>query len=284
MFEFASDLIGSSPAMIELRRQVEVAARSNARVLITGESGVGKEVVARSLHRQSLRRALPFRAVNCSGIPDTLLASELFGYVRGSFTGAVRDHQGVFEAARGGTVLLDHVEDSSLSMQALLLRFVQFGEIQRVGEDETTYVDVRVVATTHGELLDHVADGAFRMDLYYRLNVIRLHVPPLRERREDIPALVNHFAVRLSQHYQTPCPTIDRRIMESLTTSEWPGNVRQLQNAVERFIVRGPEMTLTTMGVAAGVDEQGRSERTGPTLPKGDGLYALTISPRRSFR
>lgn len=253
MSDSVCELIGSSPAMIELRRQVDVASRSSAKVLITGESGAGKEVVARALHGQSRRRARPFRAVNCSGIPDTLLASELFGYVRGSFSGALRDHQGIFEATQGGTLLLDHIEDSSLCLQGLLLRFVQFGEIQRVGEDATRHVDVRVVATTHDDLLEHVTAGTFRMDLYYRLNVIRLCVPPLRQRREDIPALVHYFAARFSEQYQTPCPTIDREVMACFTANEWPGNVRELQNAVERIIVSGTESLLATMGAAVRV-------------------------------
>jgi len=238
MFESARDLIGSSPAMTALRREVAIAARSNAKVIVTGESGAGKEITARMLHAASQRRGRPFRAINCSSIPDELLESELFGHVRGSFTGAVRDHQGVFESAHGGTVLLDHIADSSLRMQALLLRFLQFGEVQKIGDDLTKHVDVRVVATAHGDLLDHVTAGEFRLDLYYRLNVIRIHVPPLRERPEDIPVLLDCFMTQFSRQYQLPSPPIGPDTMVWLKSYRWPGNVRELRNLAERFVVK----------------------------------------------
>jgi transcriptional regulator with PAS, ATPase and Fis domain len=238
MSESASDLIGASPAMTVLRREVAVAARSNAKVVITGESGAGKEITARALHAASRRCLRPFRAINCSSIPDELLESELFGHMRGSFTGAVRDRQGAFEAAHGGTVLLDHIADSSLRMQALLLRFLQFGEVQKIGDDLTKYVDVRIVATAHGDLLEQVSAGAFRLDLYYRLNVIRIHVPPLRERPEDIPALLEYFTMKFSHHYQVPCPPIGGNAMAWLKEYSWPGNVRELRNVAERFVIR----------------------------------------------
>jgi len=232
------ELIGASPAMTTLRREVAMAAQSNAKVVITGESGAGKEMIARLLHESSRRRVRPFRAVNCSGIPDELLESELFGHVRGSFTGAVRDHHGVFESARGGTVLLDHIADSSLRLQGLLLRFLQFGEVQKIGEDLAKHVDVRIIATAHRHLLEHVTAGEFRLDLYYRLNVIRIHVPPLRERREDIPALLDYFTTMFSDHYHMPCPPIGPNAMTWLKEYSWPGNVRELRNVAERFVIR----------------------------------------------
>jgi transcriptional regulator with GAF, ATPase, and Fis domain len=233
-----SDLIGSSPAMVQLRQEVAVAAKSNAKVLMTGESGVGKELVARVLHNSSRRRSRPLRAINCAGVPDALLESELFGHLRGSFTGAVRDHQGVFESARGGTVLLDEIGDSSARMQGLLLRFLQFGEIQRIGESESRYVDVHVVATTRRDLRELIVEGEFRLDLYYRLNVISIHVPPLRERVDDVPALLEHFMTAFSQQYQLPRPLIGRETMAWLKGYGWPGNVRELRNIAERFVIR----------------------------------------------
>jgi DNA-binding NtrC family response regulator len=257
----ACELVGSSPAIANLRREIAVAAKSSAKVLITGESGVGKDLTARVLHWQSTRRSRPFRAINCASVPDTLLESELFGHVRGSFTGAVRDQQGVFESAHGGTVMLDEIGDSSPRMQGLLLRFLQFGELQRIGETRSARcVDVRVVATTQSDLLDRVRAGDFRLDLYYRLNVIRIHVPPLRERIEDLPTLVEHFIAAFADQYQVPPPSIGPEEMAWLAMYQWPGNVRELRNVVERFIIRG---------------EMG---------PLNSGSYAFRISPRRSFR
>jgi transcriptional regulator with GAF, ATPase, and Fis domain len=239
MSESACDLIGSSPAMARLRQEVAVAARSGAKVLITGESGVGKELTARLLHHRSKRRSRPLRAVSCAGIPDTLLESELFGHLRGSFTGAVRDHQGIFESARGGTVILDEIGDSSARLQALLLRFLQFGELQRIGESGSTrHVDVRIVATTRRDLRELIAEGEFRLDLYYRLNVIGIRVPPLRERPEDIPALLEHFTLKFSLHHQVPCPPIGSAAMAWLKGYSWPGNVRELRNVAERFVIK----------------------------------------------
>jgi transcriptional regulator with GAF, ATPase, and Fis domain len=257
------ELVGSSPAIVSLRREIAVAAQSGAKVLITGESGVGKDVTARVLHRRSKRRSRPFRAINCSSVPDSLLESELFGHVRGSFTGAVRDHKGVFESAHGGTVLLDEVGDSSARMQGLLLRFLQFGELQKIGQyGSARYVDVRVVATTRRDLLEQVSEGEFRLDLYYRLNVIRIHVPPLRDRVEDIPDLIDHFAARFSQHYGMPCPVIAGEAMTWLTSYGWPGNVRELRNLVERFVITGKAGGLDPAWLAGDGDVSSRSRPT----------------------
>jgi transcriptional regulator with GAF, ATPase, and Fis domain len=234
-----SDLIGFSPAMARLRQEMAVAAKSSAKVLITGESGVGKELVASLLHAESKRRPRPLRTFNCAAIPDTLLESELFGHVRGSFTGAVRDHRGLFESANRGTVVLDEIGDSSARMQALLLRFLQFGEIHRIGESGSPrQIDVRVVATTRRDLRELVAEGEFRLDLYYRLNVVAIHVPPLRDRIEDVPTLLEHFTARFSQHHRLPCPPIRRDAMAWLKEYSWPGNVRELRNIAERFVIR----------------------------------------------
>jgi two-component system, NtrC family, response regulator HydG len=237
MFESAPDLIGSSPAVARLRQEVAMAAKSNAKVLVTGESGAGKELVARAVHGAGARRAQPLRAVNCAGLPDTLLESELFGHLRGSFTGAVRDHQGVFEAAHGGTVVLDEIGDASARMQALLLRFLQFGELQRIGDSYFRHVDVRIIATTSRDLRTLVAEGEFRLDLYYRLNVIGIRVPSLRERADDIPALLDHFMRHFSIRHHLPSPGIGAETMAWLRAYSWPGNVRELRNLAERFVI-----------------------------------------------
>jgi len=225
--------------MRALDEDLRDAARSDAKVLITGESGVGKELAARTIHAFSARSSGPLVALNSAGVPDTLLESELFGHVRGSFTGAYRDRPGLFELARGGTVLLDEVGEMSLRMQSLLLRFLETGEIQPVGSDRArTRVDVRIIAMTNRRLVDQMAAKAFREDLYYRLNVIHIIVPPLRERREDVPALVEQF-LRLSvQRYGVEPPEISAETMACLVEYRWPGNVRELKNVIERCVVR----------------------------------------------
>jgi transcriptional regulator with GAF, ATPase, and Fis domain len=238
MSEYVRDLIGVSPAIVKLRQEIAVAARSTAKVLITGESGAGKDLAARIVHHSSERRMRPLRGISCAGVPDTLLESELFGHVRGSFTGAVRDHRGIFESAHGGTVVLDEIGDSSPRMQSLLLRFLQFGELQRIGDSASRCVDVRVVATTRRDLRTLVAEGEFRLDLYYRLNVVAIHVPPLRDRVDDVSPLLAHFMTEFSRQYQRPCPPIGRETMDWLTSYAWPGNVRELRNLAERFVIR----------------------------------------------
>jgi transcriptional regulator with GAF, ATPase, and Fis domain len=259
MLESASDLIGSSPAMARLRQEVITAAKSSAKVVVTGESGVGKELVARAVHYAGPRRSRPLRAINCAGVPDTLLESELFGHLRGSFTGAVRDHDGVFESAHRGTVVLDEIGDSSARMQALLLRFLQFGEIQRIGDSGSRHVDVRIVATTRRDLRALIADGEFRLDLYYRLHVIGVRVPPLRDRVDDIPALLDHFMMHFSLQYRLPSPRISTETMAWLKGYSWPGNVRELRNLAERFVIRREEGGLDPAWLAhATIDHPGR--------------------------
>src|ERR1700704_4112977 len=190
-------LIGTSPALVGLRSEVECAARSDAKVLLTGESGVGKDIAARVIHQRSARSHMPFVSINCVSVPDSLLEPELFGHVRGSFTGAYRDRQGLLEAAHKGTVFLDEVCEMSPRMQALLLRFMESGEIQRVGSDRVqSHLDPRVLAATNKDPMELLASKAFREDLYYRLNVIEIKIPPLRERREDIPLLFDYFLRR----------------------------------------------------------------------------------------
>jgi DNA-binding NtrC family response regulator len=233
-----SQLVGDSPAISELRLEIERTARSEAKVLITGESGVGKELVARAVHAHSVRAPRPFVAVNCAGLPETLLESELFGHVKGSFTGAYRDKQGKLELADGGTLFLDEVGEMTLRMQGLLLRFLETGELQKVGADRVrATVSIRVIAATNKNLRDLIAQQAFREDLFYRLNVIHLVVPPLRERRSDIPSLVDRFLSRSTATGHYALRGVAPETMDALVKYSWPGNVRELQNLVERLAV-----------------------------------------------
>jgi two-component system response regulator HydG len=232
-------MLGVSAAIRGVEEEIDYAARSGAKVLITGESGVGKEVVARLIHDRGSRRNAPLITINCAGIPDSLLESELFGHVRGSFTDAHRDKAGWLERANGGTIFMDEVAEMSLRMQALLLRFLETGEIQRVGSDSRTApLDVRVIAATHRRLIKHVAEKTFREDLYYRLNVIHIEVPPLRERREDVFILLRYFLERFSESHKLPLPELSNEATTYLTEYEWPGNVRELRNVAERLILR----------------------------------------------
>jgi DNA-binding NtrC family response regulator len=233
-------LAGNSPAIRALREEIDYASRCDAKVLITGESGAGKEIVARLIHTHSPRNRFPLVTVNCAALTETLLETELFGHVRGSFTGAYRDRQGVFERANGGSVFMDEIGETTPRMQGLLLRFLETGELQRVGSDERvpTRVNVRVIAATNRVLLESVAAKTFREDLYYRLNVIHLQVPALRDRREDIPALLDFFLREFSRQYGVEQPQVTDAAMSALTEYNWPGNVRELKNVVERTIVR----------------------------------------------
>jgi DNA-binding NtrC family response regulator len=233
-------MVGVSAAITGLLEEVRHAARVDAKVLITGESGVGKEIVARMIHERSARGRGPLVTINCAGFPDSLLESELFGHVKGSFTDAHRDKRGWLESAHGGTIFMDEVGEMSLRMQALLLRFLETGEIQRVGSDRNLpALDVRVITATHRRLIEHITDKTFREDLYYRLNVIHIQVPPLRERREDVPVLIEHFLRMFSDHHRQPAPEIGVDALQCLVSYHWPGNVRELKNVAERLVLRG---------------------------------------------
>lgn len=239
MLACANGLVGASAAMQQVERDIDLAAQTDAKVLLTGESGVGKEVVAHLIHQRSRRSGRPFTVINCVGMPDTLLECEMFGHVRGSFTGAYRNRVGLLRAAHGGTILLDEVGDMSARMQTLLLRFLDTGEIQRIGAvGPAEVVNVRVLAATHQCLADHVAASEFRADLYYRLNVLHLPIPPLRERAEDIPVLLEHFLVVFAEHYGKPAPRVSAEAAARLAAYHWPGNVRELRNLTERLVVR----------------------------------------------
>ena len=242
----AMTLVGVSAAIRSVEEEIDHAARCDAKVLITGESGVGKEIVARLIHDGSTRSRGPLITINCAGFPDSLLESELFGHVKGSFTDAHRDKRGWLEAANGGTIFMDEVGEMSLRMQALLLRFLESGEIQRVGSDRRLPpVDVGVVTATHRRLVEHIADKTFREDLYYRLNVVHIEVPPLRERREDVVVLLNHFLHMFCETYQLPVPEVTPEAVTSLAGYAWPGNVRELRNVAERIALRCREGRIT---------------------------------------
>jgi DNA-binding NtrC family response regulator len=233
------ELIGKSATIRDLEQEIAYAAATDAKVLITGESGVGKEVVARLMHQRSRRAHAPLVAINCAGLPDTLLETELFGHVRGSFTDAYRDKRGLLETAHGGTVFMDEMGEMSLRMQALLLRFLETGEVQRVGSDRPhTIADVRIVTATNRDLHKAIQEQRFREDLYYRINVVHLFIAPLRERVDDIEPLLDYYLRRYAVAHGTASPTLTPAALSVLQAYRWPGNVRELKNLVERLVVR----------------------------------------------
>src|SRR5215216_2666569 len=233
-------MVGESRAMAQLREQVAMAAPTNGRVLIYGENGTGKELVARTIHALSRRRSSTFVEVNCAAIPEELIESELFGHVRGAFTGAVSDRRGKFEVADGGTVFLDEIADMSLKTQAKVLRVLQEQTMEAVGGSARIKVDARVLAATNKDLQAEIRTGNFREDLYFRLNVIPIFVPPLRERQEDIPLLAEHFMAEFSREYGRRLKTFDTGAIAVLQRYAWPGNVRELRNVIERLMIMVP--------------------------------------------
>jgi transcriptional regulator with GAF, ATPase, and Fis domain len=232
-------LVGHSEAIRTIQADIDCAARTDAKVLVTGETGVGKEVVARLIHQRSSRSSGPLVTLNCAGLPDSLIESELFGHVRGSFTGAYRDKPGLLEMAPNGTVFLDEVGEMSTRMQVVLLRFLESGEIQRIGADRAhTRVNVRLITATNRNLQAQIEAGLFREDLYFRLNVIRLSIPPLRERIGDIPLLIEHYLDSYSQIHRVPVLQLSPAAMDVLIAYRWPGNIRELKNVVERIVLK----------------------------------------------
>ena len=238
-------MVGESAVMVRLREQVATAAPSNGRVLIHGENGTGKELVARSVHAQSRRSGGPFIEVNCAAIPEELIESELFGHVRGAFTGAVSDRRGKFEIADGGTIFLDEIADMSLKTQAKVLRVLQEQVVESVGGRSGVEVDVRVVAATNKSLQEEIQAGRFRDDLFYRLNVVPIFVPPLRDRLEDIERLADHFLVLYASEYGRRVKTVDPEALAVLRGYRWPGNVRELRNVIERVVIMVPGEVMT---------------------------------------
>jgi len=270
-------LVGNSAPIREVVRMIEAVAYSATTVLVTGESGTGKELVARALHARSPRRSHPFVALNCGALTETLLESELFGHVRGAFTGAQRDQKGLFDAADGGTIFLDEIGDIPMATQVRLLRVLQEGEIKRVGSADSVRVDVRVIAATHRDLPRLVKSGRFREDLFYRLNVINVPLPSLRDRVEDIPLLAHHFLRRYAERLGKRVRTLAPDAVELLCGYRWPGNVRELENAIERAVVlcRGEAVTASDLPPAV-------TGRTAPLVREvpvnGDEAVWLTMS------
>jgi len=256
------NIIGRSDAMLAVFKMVETIARTNSTVLITGESGTGKDLVARAVHYNSLRREHPFVALNCGALPETLLESELFGHMRGAFTGADSNKKGLIEVAERGTIFLDEIGEMSPTMQVKLLRVLQDRRFRRLGGTEEVQADIRVIAATNQDLEKMVAESRFREDLYYRINVIHLHLPPLRERREDIPLLAEHSLAKYSEGIDKPVRSISREALDLLTAYDWPGNVRELENAMERAVALEQTPVILPESLPAHV-RSGTSKRVG---------------------
>ena len=273
----AAGIVGDSRALQEVMEQVALVAPTPATVLIQGESGTGKELIARAIHDQSTRRQRPLITVNCASIPRELFESEFFGHVKGAFTGAARDRAGRFQAADGGSLFLDEISEIPIELQAKLLRVLQEGQLERLGEERTRKVDVRIIAATNRNLQDEVARGRFRSDLFYRLSVFPIMLPPLRERSEDIPALASHFLTQAARRFGRPAPRLDARALRTLQSYAWPGNIRELQHVIERAVLlaRGgalrPDGLLTEPFVAV--------EREAPDQPR-----AAVVIPEIEWR
>jgi two-component system response regulator PilR (NtrC family) len=230
------NIIGQSPKMRAIFDLIQTVAPQTSRVLITGESGTGKELVARAIHENSLRSQAPFITINCGAFPETLLESELFGYMKGAFTGANENRKGLFEAAHGGTLFMDEIGNMSLTMQVKLYRVLQEGKVRPIGSTDETDVDVRIIAATNKDFEKEIAEGRFREDLYYRLSVIPIQLPALRERREDIPLLARHFLERFRKSMEKPIEGLSPEAVRRLEAYDWPGNVRELENTMERAV------------------------------------------------
>jgi two-component system response regulator GlrR len=255
---WAAEIITRNAAMKEVMQQAKMVAATDARVLITGESGTGKELLAKAIHRASERRNKPFVAINCSAMAENLLESELFGHEKGSFTGATRNHEGLFQSAEGGTLMLDEIGDMPMRLQVKLLRVLQENQVRPVGSTEAKQIDVRVISATHRDLQELMTQGRFREDLYYRLNVVNIKLPTLDERREDIPLLVAHFLQTISTEADQERKVYAPEAVEMLVTAEWPGNIRQLYNVVRQNVAlsRSPvisgELVQQSLGEHAG--------------------------------
>jgi two-component system response regulator GlrR len=254
--EWSAEIITRSPAMEACLQQARMVANTDTRVLITGESGTGKELLARAIHRASTRKGQPFVAINCSAMAENLLESELFGHEKGAFTGAHRTHKGLFQAAHGGTLLLDEIGDMPMRLQVKLLRVLQEEQVRPVGSTDAIKINTRVISATHQDLKDLMIKGSFREDLYYRLNVVNIHLPALRERREDIPLLVEHFLRQVSAESSQERKVYAPEAVELLVASQWPGNIRQLYNVVRQNVALSPMRVISAEQVRSALGEQ----------------------------
>jgi two-component system nitrogen regulation response regulator NtrX len=278
------ELVGQSPAMQQLRQLIETAGPTNSRVLIGGENGTGKELVARAIHEHSARADRPFVAVNCAAIPETLIESELFGHEKGSFSGATSMKRGQFEQADGGTLFLDEIGDMSLNTQAKVLRALQEQQFTRVGGTRLMKVDVRVLAASNKDLLKEIEKGTFRDDLFYRLNVVPIVVPPLRERREDIPLLIRHFMKMHAEEQGLRMKDVSPEAMETFQQYDWPGNIRELGNLVERLMIMVPGNVIeaTQAGLALQVRPAAASSQ--PAVPSTSPILSQPYDSLRDAR
>jgi transcriptional regulator with PAS, ATPase and Fis domain len=272
------DIIGQHPYFIQKVNEAKLAAATDSNVLILGESGTGKEMFAQAIHNESKRKNKPFIAINCAGIPRDLLGSELFGYVDGAFTGAKKGGSaGKFELADGGTLFLDEIGEMSLEMQVLLLRVIQEKEVMRIGGHKVIPVDVRIIAATNKNLRDEVKKGSFREDLFFRLNVMPITLPPLRERKEDIPLLVRHFIDKLSKKLNKPFPEIRTDFLQALIQYDWPGNIRELQNILERTLNRSTKPVLSAEDLPEEVFQMFSGQKTEEMLVHRDDIKKQSI-------
>ena len=273
------EIIGQSPAMHEIYQAIEALSQNVTTVLITGESGTGKELVARSIHTRSARAERPFVALNCGAVSDTLLDSQLFGHRRGAFTGAVADHEGVFQGAHGGTLFLDEIADIPAPLQVKFLRAIQEREVTPLGTTRPLKVDVRLIAATNRDLAAEVQSGHFRSDLFYRLNVVHLPLPPLRERREDVALLADHYVARYARQFNVAPKTIQPAALARLQSYDWPGNIRELQNVIERCFALAPsgDITMASLSHLVG-DARAGAE---PTLEFGSSVPSLEVTERQ---
>ena len=255
-----SNLIGKSRQILDIFEVIKKVSGVKISVLLSGESGTGKELVAKALHYNSPRKDKTFLAINCGAIPEALLETELFGHKKGSFTGAIQDRKGFFEEADEGTLFLDEIGDIPLNLQVKLLRALQEGEVRRVGEDRALLIDVRVIAATSKDLLHEVKAGAFREDLYYRLNVLPIHIPPLRERKEDIPLLVEHFIQKHNNSHALSCKGVTQGALKSLLDYSWPGNIRELENIIERSMILAERETIDIDSIPENIKAYGAGD------------------------
>ncbi len=276
-------MVGTSKIIADIRKLISTAGPTNGRVLISGESGTGKELIAKEIHRQSLRCDKAFIEVNCAAIPEELIESELFGHEKGSFTHATYMKKGKFELADGGTLFLDEVGDMSLKTQAKVLRVLEEGKIERVGGSKTIPVDVRVIAASNKDLQKEIQENRFREDLFYRLNVIPIHIQPLRNHPDDIPLLVKHFIKIFCDEYGKPLKTVDENAMELLESYTWPGNIRELKNEIERLVIMTPGKTIRATHLGEQVRQRARMQSSELEIISGEELKTAREKFERSF-